>query len=81
MASRIGVPLRPVAADTIQLAAKSRYRQADAACRLSSAGAGVYQLDFAEPQWAVTPGQSAVLYDCEVCLGGGVIATPDATPT
>jgi tRNA-specific 2-thiouridylase len=31
-------------------------------------------LSFADPQWAVTPGQSAVLYDGEVCLGGGVIA-------
>jgi tRNA-specific 2-thiouridylase len=43
------------------------------------------RLDFDEPQWAVTPGQSAVLYDGEVCLGGGVIAaaapaTADATP-
>jgi tRNA-specific 2-thiouridylase len=30
-------------------------------------------VDFAAPQWAVTPGQSVVLYDGEVCLGGGVI--------
>jgi tRNA-uridine 2-sulfurtransferase len=53
-------------------AAKSRYRQADAACRLSLPG-GELRLDFDTPQWAVTPGQSAVLYDGEVCLGGGVI--------
>jgi tRNA-specific 2-thiouridylase len=32
------------------------------------------QLDFPQDQWAVTPGQSAVLYDGEVCLGGGVIS-------
>ena len=31
------------------------------------------ELGFAQPQWAVTPGQSAVLYQGEVCLGGGVI--------
>ena len=31
------------------------------------------RLDFEEPQWAVTPGQSAVLYDGDVCLGGGII--------
>jgi tRNA-specific 2-thiouridylase len=30
-------------------------------------------VDFDAPQWAVTPGQSVVLYDQEVCLGGGVI--------
>jgi tRNA-specific 2-thiouridylase len=30
-------------------------------------------VDFGAPQWAVTPGQSVVLYDNEVCLGGGVI--------
>ena len=54
------------------LAAKTRYRQADAPCRFEAAAAG-FQLDFAQPQWAVTPGQSAVLYDGEVCLGGGVI--------
>jgi tRNA-specific 2-thiouridylase len=32
-----------------------------------------FELEFPKPQWAVTPGQSAVLYDGEVCLGGGVI--------
>ncbi len=55
-------------------AAKSRYRQSDARCELSDGADGAFRLDFAEPQWAVTPGQSAVLYDGDVCLGGGVIA-------
>jgi tRNA-specific 2-thiouridylase len=55
-------------------AAKSRYRQADAPCRLSGAADDGFHLEFGEPQWAVTPGQSAVLYDGEVCLGGGVIS-------
>jgi tRNA-specific 2-thiouridylase len=35
-------------------------------------------LRFDEAQWAVTPGQSAVLYDGEVCLGGGVISAAQA---
>jgi tRNA-specific 2-thiouridylase len=52
--------------------AKTRYRQADAACTLSSTDTGI-KVDFTAPQWAVTPGQSVVLYDGEVCLGGGVI--------
>jgi tRNA-specific 2-thiouridylase len=57
------------------LAAKTRYRQADAACRLSLPATDTIALHFEQPQWAVTPGQSAVLYDGEVCLGGGVIAS------
>ena len=56
------------------LAAKTRYRQADAACRLAAGANGEFALAFSEAQWAVTPGQSAVLYDGEVCLGGGFIA-------
>jgi tRNA-specific 2-thiouridylase len=56
------------------LAAKTRYRQADASCRLATLDGGRFSLQFDRPQWAVTPGQSAVLYDGEVCLGGGVIA-------
>ncbi|MBK6615165.1 tRNA 2-thiouridine(34) synthase MnmA [Ottowia sp.] len=58
------------------LAAKTRYRQQDAGCVLSASDAsGQFRLRFGEAQWAVTPGQSAVLYDGEVCLGGGVIAS------
>jgi tRNA-specific 2-thiouridylase len=56
------------------LAAKTRYRQQDAACTLGAQGSESFTLQFPEAQWAVTPGQSAVLYDGEVCLGGGVIA-------
>ena len=55
-------------------AAKTRYRQADSSCELRGAGPGAFELDFASPQWAVTPGQSAVLYRGDVCLGGGVIS-------
>ena len=54
-------------------AAKTRYRQADAACVLEAGQGGEFSLRFAESQWAVTPGQSAVLYDGDVCLGGGII--------
>jgi len=61
------------------LAAKTRYRQADAACTFEP-GTGGFRLRFASPQWAVTPGQSAVLYDGEVCLGGGVIARAEVPP-
>jgi len=53
-------------------AAKTRYRQTDAPCQLHIGNDG-FALHFTAPQWAVTPGQSAVLYDGDVCLGGGII--------
>jgi tRNA-specific 2-thiouridylase len=56
------------------LAAKTRYRQEDAACTVTAVDASGLALAFAEDQWAVTPGQSVVLYQGEVCLGGAVIA-------
>ena len=52
--------------------AKVRYRQPDQACTISSSGNG-YRVDFDLPQRAVTPGQSVVFYQGELCLGGGVI--------
>ena len=52
--------------------AKTRYRQADAPCRLAALPDAI-RVDFAAPQWAVTPGQSVVLYEGEACLGGAVI--------
>jgi tRNA-uridine 2-sulfurtransferase len=60
-------------------AAKTRYRQADAPCTLAATADG-FRLDFDAAQWAVTAGQSAVLYDGEVCLGGGVIASTEIPP-
>lgn len=57
--------------------AKTRYRQQDARCALSNTEQNGFVLAFPEAQWAVTPGQSAVLYDGEVCLGGGVIEASD----
>ena len=54
-------------------AAKTRYRQADAPCRLAQVTADAATIVFDSPQWAVTPGQSVVLYQGDVCLGGGII--------
>jgi len=53
--------------------AKTRYRQTDASCRIARLDGDTLELAFDTPQWAVTPGQSVVLYDGEVCLGGGII--------
>jgi len=52
---------------------KTRYRQADADCRIDRVGDEGLEVEFSAPQWAVTPGQSVVLYRGETCLGGGVI--------
>ena len=55
------------------LSAKTRYRQADNPCQIRCTESGEFTLTFDTQQWAVTPGQSAVIYDGDVCLGGGVI--------
>lgn len=54
--------------------AKTRYRQPDQACEIHADGDG-FVIRFDQPQRAITPGQSVVFYDDEICLGGGVIET------
>ena len=54
-------------------AAKTRYRQKDAPCMIERFTDNQCQIDFAQDQWAVTPGQSVVVYESKVCLGGGII--------
>jgi tRNA-specific 2-thiouridylase len=65
----------PLAEQLAQLGAKTRYRMPDARCRVELLDEGRARAIFDAPQWAPTPGQYLVLYDGDVCLGGGVIAT------
>ena len=52
---------------------KTRYRQTDISCEIIPLNDDNIEVHFDQPQIAVTPGQSAVFYQDEVCLGGGVI--------
>ncbi len=58
---------------TFECTAKTRYRQTDQACTVTTHANGSVRVDFREPQRAVTPGQYVVFYQNDVCLGGGVI--------
>ena len=59
--------------EPLRCVVKTRYRQADIACQITPAEDGRITVSFDEPVAAVTPGQSAVFYIDDVCLGGGVI--------
>jgi tRNA-uridine 2-sulfurtransferase len=58
--------------NTFRCKAKTRYRQPDQDCTVTEHGDGV-RVVFDHAQRAVTPGQSVVFYDGDICLGGGVI--------
>ena len=58
---------------SLRCTVKTRYRQTDIACEIIPLDEHSIEVRFDEPQVAVTPGQSAVFYQNEVCLGGGVI--------
>lgn len=64
-----GRPLK----ESFSCTAKIRYRQADQNCQVYLDEDTICHVDFENPQRAVTPGQSVVFYDGEVCLGGGII--------
>ncbi|MAF75678.1 MAG: tRNA 2-thiouridine(34) synthase MnmA [Idiomarinaceae bacterium] len=59
--------------EPLRCVVKTRYRQADIACQITPAADGRITVSFDEPVAAVTPGQSAVFYIDDVCLGGGII--------
>lgn len=63
-----GAPERPITCSS-----KIRYRQEDKPCWIEAIEEGVAQVKFPEKQRAVTPRQSIVFYDGDVCLGGGMI--------
>ena len=64
-----------------RLSAKTRYRQQDVACAVTLLDDGGLEVHFDEPQRAVTPGQSLVLYAGDVCLGGAVIRATETLDT
>ena len=53
--------------------AKTRYRQEEQNCTISMIGPNYTKVEFDYPQWAITPGQSIVFYNEDICIGGGVI--------
>jgi tRNA-specific 2-thiouridylase len=63
----------PGGAET-ECAVKTRYRQSDLPCRVRPQAAGRWHVTLSAPARAVTPGQYAVFYADDLCLGGGVIA-------
>ena len=67
------VPQQP-----LRVTARIRYRQPEQPCTVYPAGEAGVRLVFDEPLRAITPGQSAVLYDGDTVLGGGIIAREES---
>jgi tRNA-specific 2-thiouridylase len=68
-----GEPAGLAAQGSLACTAKTRYRQQDARCRVTRRADASLSVEFEQPQWAVTPGQYAVFYQGDECLGGAVI--------
>lgn len=59
--------------DSFLCSAKTRYRQIEQPCSVNKINENQYQVQFNQPQWGITAGQSVVFYENNICLGGGVI--------
>ena len=64
----------------VRLRAKIRYRMAEQPCTVEQTGPGTIRLTFDEPQRAITPGQTVVLYDGDTVVGGATILKGEALP-
>lgn len=76
--ARYALDLRRSARASVPLQRKTRYRQPEQPCTVYPAGEAGVRLVFDEPLRAITPGQSAVLYDGDTVLGGGIIAREES---
>jgi tRNA-uridine 2-sulfurtransferase len=65
--------VKGTAPSSFSCAAKTRYRQTEQPCQVKKITDDLWQVNFMQPQWAITPGQSVVFYQENVCLGGGII--------
>jgi tRNA-specific 2-thiouridylase len=73
--------LEPAPSSPLRCTVKVRYRQPDQPALLESRADGTCRIVFDDPQRAVTPGQYAVAYDGDRCLGGAVIESVAQAPT
>lgn len=67
----------PAPTEPLRCTAKVRYGRREGACTAEITADGALRVVFDEPQRAVTPGQSVVLYDGECVLGGGIIESAE----
>jgi tRNA-uridine 2-sulfurtransferase len=57
----------------LSCSAKIRYRQTESPCQIQPIDSSQFRVVFEQPQWAITPGQSIVFYQNQICLGGATI--------